>query len=106
MHDNDPKHTSTICRNYLLQLQENFEVKMMVWPPQSPDLNPIEKLWDHIDRQVRKRCPKSEKHLWEILQSEWNLIDIEVMKKLVARMTRLVNAVIKARGGYVNEKEI
>ncbi|CAK9814356.1 Transposable element Tc1 transposase [Anthophora quadrimaculata] len=106
MHDNDPKHTSAICRNYLLQLQENSQVKIMESPPQSPDLNPIEKLWDQIDRQVRKRCPKSEKHLWEILESEWNLTDTEIMKKLIARMPRLVNAVIKARGGYVDENKI
>ena len=26
----------------------------MVWPPQSPDLNPIEQIWDHLDTEVHK----------------------------------------------------
>ncbi|KAK4003708.1 hypothetical protein OUZ56_005463 [Daphnia magna] len=32
------------------------EVIRMVWPPQSPDLNPIEQIWDHIDSKIRKMC--------------------------------------------------
>ena len=26
----------------------------MVWPPQSPDLNPIEAMWDYVDSRVLK----------------------------------------------------
>jgi len=37
----------------------------------SPDLNPIELLWDQLDRQVRKCCPTSQEDLWRILQQEW-----------------------------------
>ena len=102
MHDNDTKHIAKMCRNYLRQLEENSNVKITVQPPQCLDLNPIEKLWDHSDRQDRKRCPRSEKHLWDVLQSEWKLIDSEVMKKLTA-----ISIVIKAHGGvYTDEKNI
>ena len=38
--DNDPKHTSQKAKNW--SNDHSFEV--MVWPPQSPDLNPIEYL--------------------------------------------------------------
>ena len=69
--DNDPKHTSKYCQRYLKRKESEGEVKMMTWPPQSPDLNPIELLWEQLDRQVRKQCPKSQAHLWEILQEEW-----------------------------------
>lgn len=58
----------------------------MVWPPQSPDLNPIELLWDELDRNIRKTCPTSEKDLWEKLQKEWNKLKPETLEKLIERM--------------------
>ena len=30
-------------------------IRTLDWVAQSPDLNPIENLWNHLDRQVRKR---------------------------------------------------
>ncbi|MCI4389581.1 hypothetical protein PGIGA_G00099830 [Pangasianodon gigas] len=29
------------------------EFKVLTWPPDSPDLNPVEHLWDMLDKQVR-----------------------------------------------------
>ncbi|GFW27515.1 uncharacterized protein TNCV_163551 [Trichonephila clavipes] len=54
--DNDPKHT---VREWLL-----YNVRKQVKnPPQSPDLNPIEYLWDYLNRQIRKQEIKTKNDL-------------------------------------------
>lgn len=106
MQDNDPKHTSLLCRNYLESKARQNILQVMTWPPQSPDLNPIELLWDELDRKVRTECPTSKTNLWNILQNEWKNIEAEKISKLIERMPRIVEAVIKAKGGFFDEKKI
>ena len=104
--DNDPKHTSLLCRNYLAKKEADGILNIMVWPPQSPDLNPIELLWEELDRRVRASAPKSQSEMWGCLEENWNSINSEILVKLVKRMPRLCKAVIKANGGHFDEKKL
>lgn len=93
MHDNDPKHTSRIVREWLL-----YNVKTTLnHPPQSPDLNPIEHLWEELERRIRKHKINSKRDLQEKLEEEWNKIEPSVTEKLVKSMERRLRAVIKSR---------
>ncbi|XP_070972454.1 gephyrin-like isoform X1 [Oncorhynchus clarkii lewisi] len=48
----------------------------MTWLPQSPDLNPIEMVWDESDRRVKEKQPTSTPHMWELLQDCWKSIPV------------------------------
>ena len=96
--DNDPKHTSKRATVWF----EDNNIQVLVWPPQSPDLNPIEHLWVHIKRRLQKYPipPKGVHELWERVEKEWNNISPEVCQNLIGSMERRIEAVIKAKGGH------
>ena len=93
--DNDPKHTSILCKKYLGKKQAAGMLSVMEWPAQSPDLNPIELLWEQLDRWPIK---PSQSNLWEGLQEAWGEISTDYLNKLTARMPKVFNAVIAANG--------
>ena len=102
--DKDPKHSSN-CVKWLLKETQGV-LKNMRWPSQSPDLYPIELLWEEIDRNIRFHYLTSKEHLWQILQKAQKNIKSKTIKKLIARMPRMYQAVIRSKGGFFNEKAI
>jgi transposase len=64
--DNDPKHTLVVAK----WLKEN-KVKILDWPSQSPDFNPIENLWADLKKRVRARRPTNMTQLHQLCQEEW-----------------------------------
>ena len=61
------QYTSRLCKGYLTK-KKNGELHQMTWPPQSPDLNPIEMVWDELDCRVKEKEPSSVQHMYELLQ--------------------------------------
>lgn len=105
-HDNDPKHTSKLCSNYLDRKEEEGVLQKMIWPPQSPDVNPIELLWEEMDREVRDLKPTSQISMWNCLNEVWNNFPVQKLQKLINRMPRICAAIIKANGSYFDEKKL
>ena len=95
--DNARPHTAAIIRQYLKEI----EVPVMAWPARSPDLNPIEHLWDELKKRVRSRntVPRSLGEIKTAINEEWDRIPQDFIKKLISSMKRRMQAVIQARGG-------
>ena len=92
--DSDPKHTSRLCTGFLTKESDGV-LHQMTWPPQSPNLNPIEMVWDELDHRVKEKQPTSAQHMWFSLKTVGKAFHL---MKLVERMPRVHKAVIKAKG--------
>uniref|UniRef100_A0A668ACI7 Tc1-like transposase DDE domain-containing protein n=1 Tax=Myripristis murdjan TaxID=586833 RepID=A0A668ACI7_9TELE len=70
----------------------------MEWPALSPDLNPIENLWDQLSRRVEARSsvPQNLNVLRAALQEEWDAMPQQTISRLVNNMRRRCQAVIDA----------
>jgi len=95
--DGAPCHTSA----YSLWWLSTHNVRTLDWVAQSPDINPIENLWNHLDYQVRRRTPlpQTKEELVSAIQEEWSRISIDVLQRLVLSLPHHTNAIIKAKGG-------
>ena len=96
--DNARAHVARACRDYLAA----NNIRVLEWPPYSPDLSPIEHLWDVLDRRVRRRNPPpaSILELRQALQDEWQAIPIQTINNLVGSMTRRIRGAIAVNGGH------
>ncbi|VVC27922.1 Transposase, Tc1-like,Ribonuclease H-like domain [Cinara cedri] len=96
MHDNARSHTALIVKNYT----EEVGIPVMNWPARSPDLNPIEHLWDELKRRVRSHdpAPTTLQDLQYAVVAEWVNIPQERIVRLITSMKDRMEAVIKARG--------
>jgi transposase len=70
----------------------------MDWPACSPDLNPIEHVWDKLERQIRCRpvVPDNLNDLRIALLEEWERIPQDYVQNLFESMPRRIEAVIRA----------
>lgn len=98
--DNDSKHTSKLAKEFF----EANDYDLIIWPANSPDLNPIEHLWHYVKQQLQKYelPPRGVNELWERIQEVWDNIPIEVCQNLVESMPNRIQAVKKAKGGHTH----
>ena len=80
MQDNAPCHKTNLITDFLA----DHKVKVLDWPPQSPDLNPIENLWSIIKQKRSKKfgIPSTKGELIEQIFQIWDDVDVEFVEIL------------------------
>ena len=93
-----PCHTSKIVTNFF----KVNKVKVLDWPGNSPDLNPIENLWSIVKTRLRKKdCTTKTKLIQAIIQVWYHDEMIkENCENLINSMPKRVSQVIDNKGGH------
>lgn len=93
--DNDPKHTSRKATDFF----KKKKITVLPWPPQSPDLNPIEHLWGTLKKIAYRNKSSNLSELKNNVRDAWEEVGPEVTRRLVESMPSRLKAVIAANGG-------
>jgi transposase len=94
--DNDSKHTASVTKRFF----SNRSIKILPWPAMSPDMNPIENLWDHVKQRVAESEPKTIRELRDAIERAWYQIPRETCEKYAMSFSRRALALCRSRGGH------
>lgn len=72
----------------------------MIWPPQSPDLNPIEQVWDFVKSRLEESNKVTTKTIWQEVQKAWDMVTPDIIRRYLKTMKDRCRAVILAKGGH------
>ncbi|GFV43247.1 transposable element Tcb2 transposase [Trichonephila clavipes] len=83
MDDNATCHRTLAVQDCL----DSEGIHQLVWPARSPDLNPIENVWDALGRQVASRNypPTNKNPLIRALTEEWDKLPQQLLDNVVQR---------------------
>ncbi|GBM07954.1 Transposable element Tc1 transposase [Araneus ventricosus] len=97
--DNAPCHKARIVLEWFEEHTDEFH--LMSWLPNSPDFNPMEPIWDAMERQLTAQTPPCPNisTLRDRCLDIWYTLSPVMYQKLVASMPRRVAAILKAKGG-------
>ncbi|GFX15239.1 transposable element Tcb2 transposase [Trichonephila clavipes] len=99
MDDNAPCHRTVAAE----QLLETEDIERMDWPTRSPDLNPIEHVWDFLGRHLAARTlpPVTIRELRLALQDEWAAMPQQLIDPLILSMGRRCEICLAVRGDHI-----
>ncbi len=94
-------HVTKLKSSQTVFLEHDNEFTLLKWPPQSPDLNPIEHFWDVVEWVIRIMDvqPTNLQQLLDAIMSIWTKISEECFQHLVESLPRRITAVLKAKEG-------
>ena len=95
--DNARCHIARHTRNVLAA----HNINTLDWPAKSPDLSPVEHMWDYLGRKVNSRNDVNNVNdLERALHEEWARAPLQFVRRLINSMRRRCLAVVHAQAGH------
>jgi hypothetical protein len=96
MQDNAGPHKA----RQVMQRLEEADFETVAWPPYSPDLNPIENLWENMKRRVMgSGQAQNLDELWAKIKDVWEGYTVEEIRNFTRSMPKRMKACIQINGG-------
>lgn len=92
--DNASQHTAGTSQAWF----HNHGIDLIDWPAWSPDLNPIEELWNDLKRRVHEKHPKTMEQLEHLITEEWAATDLNFIARICRNMPHRLQLVIENNG--------
>jgi len=96
--DNVRFHTTPDTITYL----HNKGVTLVEWPPWSPDLNPIENLWNVLKARVYARFPQTMEEMEQVIREEYAAVDLNFISHICRNMPRRLQLLLENEGHKIS----
>lgn len=84
--DNDGSHGTRSLRNPCRRLKINANLELLIHPAQSPDLNPIEGVWEIIKQRLRGGSWQTIEQFREAILREWRHVTQDEIRRRIREM--------------------
>lgn len=101
MQDNAKPHAAKDTLSFL----EDEGLKVLEWPPQSPDLNPIEQVWGWMVMQMRDMTFKSIKDIRALVRELWEKIPKETILAYIHKIPSKMEYIKTHNGDLYSERK-
>ena len=99
--DNDPSHGTKSKDNIVRRFKANNWVETLIHPPQSPDLNPTEGVWNILKQYVKQHRCRNVAELKRVILIEWEAITMEQIRKRIREMPDRCKQVVASNGAPI-----
>jgi len=96
--DNARFHTTAETISFL----HDKGITFIEWPAWSPDLNPIENLWNDLKRRVYNRFPQTMEQLEQFIREEWEATDLNFIKRICRSMPDRLQLLLDNKGHKIH----